>query len=112
MANFKHYFDSRFAGCLLLAKAFDHHRNRDVNIYRIPGHEDCVGVSDGVDRWVAPVVAELFSVDIQKVLRCLQDDPKFKLPVVAAGIEKNVRQRRRVPLVDQPAPARRRLLVA
>ena len=83
MSNFKHYFDSRFSGCRLIAKAFDQHRTRDVSIYLIPGNMEVVGVSDGVDRWVAPVAPELFSVNIQQVVRDIHSGVDIKLPVVA-----------------------------
>ena len=100
MANFKHYFDCRFAGCTLLAKAFDQHRNRDVNIYQIPGHVDVVGVSDTVDRWIAPVAPELFSINIQQLLRDLHSGVPIKLPVTSS---KPVKTSRRALIIEEPA---------
>jgi hypothetical protein len=117
MANFAHYFNSRFAGCQCLAHAFDQHRNRDVKIYQIPGVVDCVGVSDGVDRWIAPVAPELFSVNIQKLLRDLQEGVSIKLPVNGLDqSKKEPRSARRRLLLDSeapaPAPRARRTLIA
>lgn len=114
MANFAHYFNSRFAGCRLLALTWDHCRHRDVKIYQVPGHMDCVGVSDGVDRWIAPVAPDLFSVDIQKLLRDLQEGENIKLPVVAPALaKKEPRSRRRLLLEadEQPPVRQRRVLI-
>lgn len=83
MSRFNHYFNNSFASCRHLANAFDPHRNRDVRIYQIPGEVECVGVSDGVDKWIAPVVAELFTVNILKLMRDLQDGIPIKLPVMS-----------------------------
>jgi len=114
MPNFAHYFNSRFAGCRCLAHTFDQHRNRNVKIYQLPGHMDAVGVSDGVDRWVAPVSPELFRVNIQKLLRDLQDGADIKLPVVALGDQQSAPRRPRRHLLDDvatPAPRTRRKLI-
>lgn len=92
MANFAHYFNSNFASCRHLANAHDQHRVRDVRIYQIPGEVDFVGVTDGVDKWIAPVADELFSVNIKKLLRDLQDDPGIRLPIT--GSERRQRPRR------------------
>jgi len=104
MANFKHYFDSRFAGCRLIAKAYDQHRNRDVSIYLLPGMVDVVGVSDGVDRWVAPVAPELFSVNIQQVLRDIHSGVPITLPVVAGKPQAARTGRRALILEDGASP--------
>lgn len=52
--KYNHLFDSRFSGCLHLASYHDPHRNRNVKIFMIPGDHEVVGVSDGVDAWIAP----------------------------------------------------------
>jgi len=39
-----------------------------VKIFELPGLDECVGVSDGTDAWIAPVVADPFSVNIKRVL--------------------------------------------
>lgn len=64
---------SGYAGCLLLAYAHDNYRDREVRIYRIPGAEDAVGITDGTDYWIAPVAPSLFSVDVRKIMRDLYD---------------------------------------
>jgi len=116
MANFSHYFNSRFAGCRLLAEAFDQHRNRDVRIYQIPGQMDCVGVCDQVDRWIAPVTPDIFSVNIHQLIRDLHDGKDIKLPVRAGkASEPSKSPRRRLileteasPPPEDPEPVRRR----
>lgn len=113
MANFAHYFNSRFAGCRLLAKAYDQHRNRDVSIYQIPGQVDCVGVSDTIDRWIAPVSPELFSVNIHQLMRDLQSGVDVKLPVLSPKLEPKPSGRARRVLIEDQSPARtRRTLIA
>jgi hypothetical protein len=81
--NYAHYFNSRFSACRVLAYAYDQHRERDVTIYQIPGKVDVVGVSDTVDRWIAPVAPELFSINIQQLFRDMQSGVELKLPIYA-----------------------------
>jgi hypothetical protein len=69
MTRFNHYFANHFSACRLLAEAYDHCRNRDVRIYLVPGEMEFVGVTDGIDCWIAPVRAELFSVNIQRIIQ-------------------------------------------
>lgn len=66
--RFNEFFKNHWAGCRLLANARDEHRNRDVRIYQVPGEFDFVGVSDGVDAWIAPTSINPFSVDVRKLL--------------------------------------------
>lgn len=105
MANFKHYFDSRFAGCRILAHAYDQHRNRDVTIYQLPGYVDCVGVSDTVDRWIAPVAPNLFSVDIYQLFRDLHDGKDVKLPLRAGKPGEGQKRARRALIEDDAVVA-------
>lgn len=100
--NFAHYFNNRFAACRLIAETFDQHRDRDVKIYQIPGQVDCVGVSDGIDRWIAPVAPELFQVNIHQLMRDLSDGKDIKLPVRAG---RPVKTSRRALLADSDAVA-------
>jgi hypothetical protein len=102
MANFAHYFNSRFAGCRLLAKAWDQHRERDVSIYQIPGQVDCVGVSDTIDRWIAPVAPELFNVNIHQLFRDLQSGVEIKLPIIAPRLGATVKTSRRALIAGPP----------
>lgn len=71
MANYKLHMNSKFASCRLLAHARDNHRNRDVKLYAIPGEFDVVGVSDGVDVWIAPTSINPFSVNVKQLLEKL-----------------------------------------
>lgn len=110
MANFAHYFNSSFASCRHLANAHDQHRVRNVRIYQIPGEVECVGVTDGVDKWIAPVIDELFSINIKKLMRDLQDGKRMTLPVEA--IQTQPKRARRALIIEtdpllstEPAPA-------
>lgn len=55
MNRFNQYFVSGFSGCKLVATGFDPHRERDVRMFLMPGITDCLGVTDTVDSWVAPL---------------------------------------------------------
>jgi hypothetical protein len=110
--------NSDFAGCRLLAYAHDNCRNRDVRLYLIPGEWEAVGVTDGVDKWVAPAVRDIMSVDIPKLLRMLQagDDIPKPTPLVRRQREALVveeepqpKKRPRVVIEDQPQPRRSRV---
>lgn len=84
MANFKTYINSGFSACTLLAYARDHCRNRDVRIFLIPGHDDCVGISDGVDAWIAPTRADVFSVNVERLIADLRAGrPQKPVPLSA-----------------------------
>lgn len=110
MADWKHYINTGFAGCLLLSYARDHVRIRDVRIWKIPGEVDDVGISDGTDAWIAPVSADCFSVNVKRLLDDLAAGKPLPKPVPpVAG------SRRRLIVVDE-APAiaprgRQRLLI-
>jgi len=66
--GFKHHIQAHFQACYKLADAKDPHRNRDVRLYLIPGEQRYVGVSDGVDAFVAPVDINPFGVDVRKLI--------------------------------------------
>lgn len=115
MANYKHYFNNGFAGCRLLAHAHDNHRDRSVRVYQIPGEVECVGVTDGVDKWIAPVIANPFSLNIGDLIKRLASGEQIKLPVNADPPAKApVKSTRRALLPDsptQPPPKPRRALL-
>lgn len=87
MSKFNTYFNNDFAGCRLLAKAYDHCRDRNVNIYLVPGFDDCVGVSDGTDKWIAPVIADPFSVNVAQIIADIRDGKSPKLPVIGKNAD-------------------------
>lgn len=115
MSKFNHFMSTHFSGggCRLIARARDACRNRDVTLHQIPGYWDVVGVSDGVDAWIAPCAASPFfktaTGDVAQIMRALQaGDPLPEVPE---------RPRRRVALLDAPAPKQeaqrsRRVLLA
>jgi hypothetical protein len=105
MANYKHYMNSNYAGCRLLAETYDRHRNRDVRIYALPGLVDVVGITDGVDKWIAPARNELFSVPALDLLR----DPSLPTHLKRARAPQ---VRKRVKLAaDTTSIARRRVII-
>jgi hypothetical protein len=116
VANFKHYFNNNFAGCRLIAHARDEHRNRDVRLYLIPGHLDAVGVTDGVDKWVAPSSVNVFSVDLAGTMRRISAGEHVDLPLNKPQAQPVAQVRTRRTLVasdgSSPSPAPRRTLIA
>lgn len=87
MANWKTFINSGFSGCMLLAYARDHVRQRDVKIWLVPGERDDVGISDGTDAWIAPVSADCFSVNVKRLIDDLNAGKQIPKPVppVAGG---------------------------
>ena len=86
MNRFNAYINNDFSGCRLLAYAYDHCRLREVRIYMVPGFMEEVGVTDGTDRWIAPVVADPFSVNIKRIMTDLQAGKHVPLPVRPARL--------------------------
>lgn len=103
MNRFNAYMNSHFSGCRLLARARDVARNRDVTIHQIPGFWDVVGVSDGVESWVAPTSTGSFfktaTGDVADIMRRLQaGEPVGSVPELPT-------KRARIALEDdEPAP--------
>jgi hypothetical protein len=86
----------KFEGCREIARGRDLHRQRDVRIYYCPGEFDHVGVHDGTDWWIAPVIADPFSVNVPRIMQQLRDGK----PVEEIKVE-----RKRKPLLcAEPAP--------
>lgn len=52
--KYNHYFANHFGSCRVLCTGRDEHRQRDVRVFMLPGEFDVVGISDGVDAWIAP----------------------------------------------------------
>lgn len=110
MSRFNTYFANNFSGCRLLAYARDPHRGRDISIYQMPGFVEEVGVTDGVDKWICPVIANPFSVNIIDLMRHVLAGEPIPTPV-KPGVGKTSR---RAVIGEEPAntpkPARRALL--
>jgi hypothetical protein len=68
VSRYNNHMNTGWQSCVLLTKAFDPHRGREVELRAIPGEFALVGVWDGVDAWVAPVVNDPFSVNISRLL--------------------------------------------
>ncbi|MNL05075.1 hypothetical protein D3C87_1256560 [compost metagenome] len=115
MANFKTYINSGFSSCMLLAYARDECRSRDVRLYLIPGHDDVVGVTDGVDAWIAPAVASIMSVNVRRIIDDLRAGkgvpkpeplaaPRRTLLNMAANAEDGEPVVRRRTIAEDPKP--------
>lgn len=107
MSKFNAYFMNDFVACRLLAYARDVYRNRDVRIYQVPGEWDFVGVTDGVDKWIAPISANPFSVNVGRLLEDIKagkPNPKPTQPTVGG-------RRKLLTTEAQPITSRRILLI-
>lgn len=100
---FNHYLNAHFkqSECILIARARDECRNRDVCLYALPDRFDVVGVTDGVDAWIAPAVPGPFygnaTADCADIMRRLKaGEPIPPVPGVRAP-------RTRVRLEDDPS---------
>jgi len=104
MANFKHYFNNNFSGCLLVATGFDPHRERDVRMYLLPGIVEALGVTDGVDKWAAPMESP-FLENVAKAIKghWAGDTVAFPLPIMAKRPGDEPPKPRRKLLEDAPA---------
>lgn len=116
--RFNHHFANKFGACRLLKVAQDPHRNREVRIYMLPGEFDIVGMTDGVDVWIAPTVTG-FLEDVRKMLGEIRagGDPGPLASKRAVSTPGNTAARRRIAdVVPAPTPqeqsVRRRIIVA
>lgn len=126
MNRFNTYLNNNFAGCKLLAYARDPHRERDVAIYRIPGFVEEVGVTDGIDKWICPLIANPFSVNVIDLMRRLTAGEPIPKPVKplegktgrraiisdeSANPPKTARRALLAPINEAPTPSRSRRAV-
>lgn len=116
MASFNRFFANHFGGCKLVGIGFDPHRNRDVKLFMIPGEVEVLGVSDGVDTWVAPTSSP-FLEPVTKAVRAFvggDHDVVFPIELNREGRAPIKRARTRVlvesEVIPQPRP-RTRVLV-
>lgn len=95
--SYKHHLTNHWAGCRLLAKTRDNCRNRDVQLFLIPGDFDYVGVTDGTDAWVAPShVPSIFGVDVKPLL------DQIRKGVDVRPVENMSRARVRLAPIEEP----------
>lgn len=94
--KYNRYFANHFRDCRLLHTGYDPHRQRQVEIRLIPGEWDVVGITDGIDSWVAPVVVA--SPMFDKARQAMADIRAGKDPKPTEG-------RRRVLIDDGPEPS-------
>lgn len=114
MSRFNHYFANDFAACKLLAKTHDPHRNRDVRLYMVPGIDDAIGVTDGVDKWIAPVAGDPFGINIRQVMADVRGGGKpyeARPAGTAPGGRRKLLQSDSPP-DPQPSPPPRRKLIS
>jgi len=100
--NFKHYINSGFVSCTLVAKAYDHIRHRDVRIYLVPGYPEDLGVTDGVDSWVCPLSCNPFSVNVARVVADIVAGKPYQVVDGTRGLGTNREKKRRVILFSPP----------
>ncbi len=131
ISNFKYHMNNRFSGCLHIATTHDPYRGREVKVYMLPGDYEIVGVSDGVDVWVAPVAAEPFhnfGVRVRDLLQAvragtftapIQGNPVRRRILVnetqqltAALLSAGVLSRRKIIAEEPKVPVRRRIINA
>lgn len=98
--KYNRYFADGFRSCRLLATGHDPHRNRQVQVRMIPGEYELVGMHDGVDSWVAPVISPF----LHHVKRCLDEILKGGNPApILLGGEAKPAARKRV-VIKEPEP--------
>lgn len=121
MSRFNQYMNSHFSSCRVLAYGRDIYRERDIKLCMIPGIFDSIGVTDGTDAWIAPVVRghTYFGgpkgqpVDIFQMLEDLREGKALPKPMPLvrrerrriaddAADEAEPRVRRRVSLEETP----------
>jgi len=110
MNRFNTYFNNDFAACKLLAEVFDPYRNRQVKVYAVPGHDDAVGVSDGTDKWIAPVAGDPFRINIRQLIVDVRAGGAPYRAQPPGGRKKLLLDGPGQP--EPPPPTRRKLLVA
>lgn len=115
MANFKLYMNSNYAGCRLVATGYDPHRKRDVRMYQIPGEPEALGVSDGTDRWIAPLSSPFLKPVLDAIRQSVSGEA-VTFPVVLqerpGGAVGQRRERRRIQHDEpQAAPRQRRVII-
>lgn len=101
MTRFNKYFANDFGSCRLIAYGYDVYREREVKVYLMPGDVENVGLTDGVDKWIAPVSADPFGgkgLSIQRIVRDIAAGVKVDPPVRPSL----VKSRGRRALLDAP----------
>lgn len=118
MNRFNAYMSSHYSGCKLIAESEDLFRKRPVRLYLIPGEFEVIGVSDGTDAWIAPVVPQCFRVDVADIVKRIRAGES--VPVIRTASRRRVTlveeepepaPRRRVLLEEEPQPRRRRIVL-
>lgn len=59
MNRFNSLINTHFKSCQLIHTEQDENRNRLMNFFVIQDHKDLVGISDGVDSWIAPLTEKI-----------------------------------------------------
>lgn len=107
--RYNHHFQNHFGSCRLIVEGHDPHRNRPIQVRLIPGEFEVVGLTDGVDAWIAPVStapSDLFD----KVRRIIEDVKAGKQVGVTTHA---VRERRKINTpTEDPPPTRERRVIA
>lgn len=119
MSRYNLLINTHFSSCRLLVEGHDPHRDRKVKVFMVPGDFSVVGLTDGVDSWIAPTSvapSDLFD----KVRRVLHDIQNGKHVEVAQVGRARIRvqppteapkPRVRVSAAQTPTQERRRIHV-
>ena len=102
--RFNNLMSSHFNGCPFLCSAPDLGRNRTMRFYALPDEQSLVGMSDGTDAFIVPVVCRSWSFDIRTALKDIVEGRKPQLPEEAP-----VRRKLLAAAIEE-APVRRRLI--
>ena len=108
--KYNHLFESHFQGCLHLASYHDSHRKRDAKVFMVPGDHEIVGISDGVDSWIAPANTSVAGYSLLALLESVragtfQGATPAKVPRRHINVE-STKQATRIPEI--PAQIQRR----
>lgn len=103
MSDYKFHINNRFSSCRHIANARDPHRGRDVKLFHLPGNFEYVGVFDGTDAMICPVIGDPYSAGVARLLQDIRDgkpievkqlararnriEPQMELPLVVEGSE-------------------------
>lgn len=74
---FNQYLNCHFRNCHEIAGTYSESYKRVVRIFYIPGYYDVVGISDGVDSWIANATASVCGINVRRIL-----DSIFKTNII------------------------------
>lgn len=67
--NFKDYINNHFRQCHEIGAVFNPAYIRTFRLFYIPGFPDDVGISDGVDSWVAVATSDILGINVVRIIQ-------------------------------------------